>query len=275
MELSPLELYETAYKLHYIDKKISSAVLAYEKVIKEFPGSNECGYAVIQLQKIRSTNLSEEIKPDEKGQNPLPLFAFVFALIAILACGATVWYFKKLLAEEKYRTTLATTAIGKMLRGDDEDALRVLAELKVIDKGNIAPFELSADIYRKRDELKKATSEYELFFRLNPERVPTEAEKTIMKDDSSGKKRKKKTVSSVIDEKDENSIFNEFLSEDIKDNDKVKVVPASGQNKKPQMNGEPKKTNAEGQNIPVKTGSQTKVPVKGLFVVDPDSLSYF
>jgi predicted Zn-dependent protease len=275
MELSPLELYETAYKLHYIDKKISNAVLAYEKLINEFPESNECGYAVIQLQKIRSTNLSEEIKQAEKGQSPLPLIAFVFALIAILACGATVWYFKKLLAEEKYRTTLTTTAIGKMLRGDDDDALRVLTELKVVDKDNIVPFELAADIYRKRDELKKAVGEYELFFSLNPKRMPTDAEKANMKAESLIKKRKQETVLSLMDEKEENSIFNEFLSEDIKDNDKVKVAPVSGQNKKPQVAGDPKKTNAEGQNVPVKTGNQTNVPVKGLFVVDPDSLSYF
>jgi tetratricopeptide (TPR) repeat protein len=275
MELSPLELYETAYKLHYIDKKISHAVLAYEKLIKEFPESNECGYAVIQLQKIRSTNLSEEIKLTEKGQNPLPLIAFGVALFAVLACGATVWYFKKLLAEEKYRTTLTTTAIGKILRGDDDDALRVLAELKTIDKGNITPFELSADIYRKRDQLKNAAGEYELFFRLNPQRVPTDAEKAIMRDDSSGKKRTKKTVSSLLDEKEENAIFNEFLSEDIKNNDKVEVVSTSGQNKKPPKADGPKKTNTEGQIMPVKTGNQPQAPVKGLFVVDPDSLSYF
>jgi tetratricopeptide (TPR) repeat protein len=276
MDLSPLELYETAYNLHYIDKKISNAVLAYEKLIKEFPESNECGYAVIQLQKIRSANLSSEIKNAEKSQNPLLVIAFVFALLAILACGATVWYFKKLLEEEKYRTMLTTTAIGKMLRGDDDDALRVLEELKVVDKGNITPFELAADIYRKRDDLKKAAGEYELFFKQNPLRVPTDAEKTIMKEDLAGKKSKQKNVSLQIDEKNENSIFNEFLSEDLKDNDRVKenTAAVSVQNKKPQMSDSLEKT-TEGQNTPVKTGIQSKAPVKKLFVVDPDSLSYF
>jgi tetratricopeptide (TPR) repeat protein len=277
MELSPLELYETAYKLHYIDRKISNAVLAYEKLIKEFPESNECGYAVIQLQKIRSANLSEEINRADKSPNPLPVIAFVIALLGILACGATVWYFKKLLEEEKYRTTLTTTAIGKLLRGDDDDALRVLAELKDVDKGNITPFELSADIYRKRDDLKKAAGEYELFFKLNPERIPTDAEKAIMNNDRSGKKSKQKTSVLSIDGKEGNSVFNDFLSEDLKDNDKVKedAVPVSVQNKKLQLFDSLGKQNTEVQNMPVKKAVQPKAPVKGLFVVDPDSLSYF
>ncbi len=269
MELSPLELYETAYKLHYIDKKISSAVRAYEKLITEFPESNECGYAVIQLQKLRSTDLSEEIKRAEKGQNALPVIAFAFALLAILACGATIWYLKKLLKDERHRTTLTTVAIGKMLRGDDDDALRILAELKQIDKGNIAPFEFSADIYRKNDDQKKAAGEYELFFKLNPQRIPTDAEKAAMKGDSSGKKRSQKKLSLPIDEK---STGNEFVSEDIKDNNKISV---SVQKEKQQPFDGMKKTNMERQNNPVKTGDQPKPPVKGLFVVDPDSLSYF
>jgi cell division protein FtsN len=246
MDLSPLELYETAYNLHYIDKKISSAVLAYEKLIKEFPESIECGYAVIQLRKIRSASLSDEIRRSETSQNPFALIAFVFALLAILACGATVWYFKKLLDKEKVRTTLTTDAIGKVLRGDDDDALRVLAELKNVDKGNVAAFELTADIYRKRDDLEE-------------------------------KKSKQQNFSSQIDEKNENAIFNEFLSEDLKDNDSVKenTVPVSVQKKKLQMTDSLEKTTAGGQNMPVKTGNQPKAPIKGLFVVDPDSLSYF
>jgi tetratricopeptide (TPR) repeat protein len=277
MDLSPLELYETAYNLHYIDKKISNAVLAYEKLIKEFPESIECGYAVIQLQKIRSASLSDEIKRSEKGQNPLPVIAFVFALLAIVACGATVWYFKKLLDEERLRTTLTTTAIGKMLRGDDDDALQILARLKDVDKGNIAPFELTADIYRKRDDLEKSAAEYEQFFKLNPQRVPTDAEAAIMKADSEGKKSQRQNVTSQTDEKNENAIFNDFLSEDLKDNERVKenTVPASVQNKKSQIADSLQKPTAGGQNIPVKTGTQPKAPAKGLFVVDPDSLSYF
>lgn len=277
MDLSPLELYETAYNLHYIDKKISKAVIAYEKLISEFPESIECGYAVIQLQKIRSTNLSDEIKRAGKSQNPLQVIAFVFALIAILACGATVWYFKMLLEEERSRSMMTTAAIGKILRGNDDDALRVLTDLKSIDSGNITPYELSADIYRKRDDFKRAAAEYELFFKLNPLRVPTDAEKTIMSNDRTGKKDKQKNVVLQADEKNENAIFNEFLTEDIKDNDKVKVntAPATVQNKKLKMSDSLGKISTEGKNIPVKSGTQPNTPVKGLFVVDPDSLSYF
>lgn len=269
MELSPLELYETAYKLHYIDKKISSAVHAYEKLIKEFPESNECGYAVIQLQKLRSTDLSEEINRTGKGQNTLQVIAFMVSLLAILACGATVWYFKKLLGEERHRTTLTTTAIGKMLRGDDDDALRIFSELKEVDKGNITPYEFSADIYRKIDDLKKAAGEYEQFFRLNPQRVPTDAEKAIMKGDSSGKKRNQKKISLPVDEK---STTNEVSSESMNG---TNMIPEPVQKEKPQALGGIKKTNTERQNSPVRTGEQPKPPVKGLFLVDPDSLSYF
>lgn len=269
MELSPLELYETAYKLHYIDKNISGAAHAYEKLIKEFPESNECGYAVIQLQRLQSADLSEEINRAGKSQNTLPVIAFTFSLLAILACGATVWYFKKLLGEERHRTTLTTVAVGKMLRGDDDDALRILSALKEIDNGNIAPYEFSADIYRKNDDLKKAAGEYEQFFRLNPQRVPTDAEKAIMKGDSSGKKRNQKKISLPVDEK---STTSEVSSESMKGSDKI---PEPVQKEKPQAFDGMKKTNTERQISPVRTGEQPKLPVKGLFIVDPDSLSYF
>jgi len=47
MEKTPLELYETAYRLHYTENRVAEAKKYYEALVKEFPDSDECGYAVI------------------------------------------------------------------------------------------------------------------------------------------------------------------------------------------------------------------------------------
>ena len=54
LENSSLEIYETAYRLHYIDKRIDEALKYYEVLIREFPDSNECGYAAVHIQKIKA-----------------------------------------------------------------------------------------------------------------------------------------------------------------------------------------------------------------------------
>ena len=58
-ENSPLELYESAYKAHYIEGNIPEACRMYKTIIDEFPNSNECGYSVIQLQKIQANAVSD------------------------------------------------------------------------------------------------------------------------------------------------------------------------------------------------------------------------
>jgi tetratricopeptide (TPR) repeat protein len=182
MEKTPLELYETAYRLHYDENRVKDAVNYYEKLIREFPESNECGYAAIQLQKIKSSELVKDLRVSNKV-SPAVIFSLVFSLLSISAAGAGGYFlYSKMIIEQK-RATLAVSALGKMYRGEDDEALKVLTELKILAKNDITPFELSADIYRKRMQFNQARSEYELFYRLNPGRQPTTAELNIIEKD--------------------------------------------------------------------------------------------
>ncbi len=76
MANTPFELYEEAYRLHYRDKKIPDAVTMYEAIMREFPDSSECGYAFIQLQKIKANAVTAGLR--RSGRN----------LLAIVACFA-------------------------------------------------------------------------------------------------------------------------------------------------------------------------------------------
>ena len=176
MEQSPLELYETAYKYHYIDNRISDALLYYQKLIETFPDSNECGYASIQIQKIKAENLARELKKAGKILHPISMIAFILGLLSLLLSGTYGYLLSKKINLESQRSSLAQNAIGKMYRGEDDEALKVLTELKIVSSKQITPFELTADIFKKRKNYKAAREEYALFFKLNPEIQPSVSE---------------------------------------------------------------------------------------------------
>jgi|GEM_PF-847395 len=286
MANTPLELYETAYKLQYIDKKIAKAVAAYKQLVREFPDSNECGYAVIQLQKIKSSELSGGItKEQPSAAHFIAVIAFVFACLSLLACGALTYYTKVLLKKERARTTLTIGAFGKVVRGEDDEALRILTELKIVDKGDITPFEFAADIHRRNQQYQKALAEYELFFKLNPGREPSQSERSVMENDNArivkGKGISQSEKSVPPREKD--SLFDEFMADEskpiVKESAVVKreieIKSADSKDKGVQTAREPVKPS--GTSLKKTTGkdSRPSTPVKGLFIVDPDSLSYF
>jgi tetratricopeptide (TPR) repeat protein len=169
MENSPLELYETAYRLHYAEKRVSEALRYYEALIREFPESNECGYAVIQIQKIKSNDVAASIGGDEKREvHPLALMSFMFCLLIVVFLGVGAYLLQTKLAASERRAALAVRAVGKILDNDGDEALLLLGEMKLASPGDITPYELSAHIYRKRGQIEKARAEYEVFYSLNP-----------------------------------------------------------------------------------------------------------
>jgi hypothetical protein len=127
---TPLELYEEAYRLHYHEKKIQEAVKIYETIIRDFPDSNECGYAFIQLQKVKANDISKMLKKGPASLYPMIIIAFVTSLIA-LAIGiiGTVYLFQQLRQEHR-RSTIAMMALGKMYSGSSEFADKLIDELK-------------------------------------------------------------------------------------------------------------------------------------------------
>ncbi len=253
MEKTPLELYETAYRLHYTENRVAEAKKYYEALVKEFPDSDECGYAVIQLQKIKSSDIAGELKKSLKS-GPMPVIALVISLFALALTVAMGFYIYKQYKIESVRTRLTVNALGKMFNGEEEEALKTLTELKILAKNDLAPFELSADIYRKLKKYDQARAEYEIFYKLNPDQRPSEGVLQRMKQDETNALRERRRPERI-----EN-----VIQSDVPVADTVK----------------PKKTEApvsrpKAAAVKKQPAAQQQKQIKGLFLVDPDSISYF
>ena len=157
MANTPLELYEQAYRLHYHEKRISEAIKTYETIIRDFPDSNECGYAVIQLQKVKANEIARALKKGPANMYPLLIVAFMSSFIALLVALVGVLLLFQQLRLEHHRTTLAMAALGKMYCGKEDNALKILEELKGLYRNDPLPIELSSDIYRKHNQKTKTT----------------------------------------------------------------------------------------------------------------------
>jgi hypothetical protein len=148
---TPLELYEQAYQLHYHDKKTPEAVKLYETIIRDFPDSNECGYAFIQLQKVKANDISKMLRKGPASLYPMIIIAFLTSLIALtVAVIGTIFLFQQL-RQEHHRSTLAMIALGKMCGGNDDFALKIIDEMKASSPVDVLTSEFTSDIIvRKR-----------------------------------------------------------------------------------------------------------------------------
>lgn len=86
---SALQLYHSAYRCHYELNDIPEACRMYREIIRHFPDSNECGYAVVQLEKIGATEVLKnlDVAPPNKL---LPFVALAISLIALCIAGAAL-----------------------------------------------------------------------------------------------------------------------------------------------------------------------------------------
>jgi hypothetical protein len=151
MANTPLELYENAYRLHYHDKKIPEAIKVYEAIIRDFPDSNECGYSVIQLQKVKANDITKALKKGATTLYPLVIVAFMSSFIALLvAIVGTLFLFQQLRLEH-HRSTLAIAAMGKMYGGKEDEALKLITEMKAFAGQDILVSELSSDIDNRQN----------------------------------------------------------------------------------------------------------------------------
>jgi len=254
MEQTPLELYETAYRLHYTEHRIADAVLYYQRLIKEFPDANECGYAAIQLQKIKASDVASDIASVMAGgkrKSSLEPVLLAVCILTLAVCGYVFYTVNRHVNTEEKRVGLALNALSKFSRGNHEDALKLLSEMKMMKIDDIMPYELSADIYRMDNKFDLARKEYTTFFQLNPSLQPSENEQWFM-DLTDGKRSKSKSTakSAPVEEAAEAA---------------APPPPPSPSKKAP---ARVKKKGAAVPPPPGKKGGK-------LFLVDPDSLSYF
>ncbi|MBN2188024.1 MAG: hypothetical protein JW699_01115 [Chitinispirillaceae bacterium] len=147
---TPLELYEQAYRLQYHDKKTPEAVKIYETIIRDFPDSNECGYAFIQLQKVKANDISKMLRKGPASVYPMIIVAFLTSLLALtVAVIGAVFLFQQL-RQEHHRSTLAMIALGKICGGNDAFALKIIDEMKASSPGDVLTSELTSDITARK-----------------------------------------------------------------------------------------------------------------------------
>jgi predicted Zn-dependent protease len=172
-------------------------------------------------------------------------------VILAIVLGFFYQYFNSRITLERTRATLALRALGDISRGENDEALKKLSELKKIHKDDITPYELSSDIYRKEKKFDRARAEYDTFFKQNHGRVPTESEKKFM----------------LFDEKTL-----------VK---KPKVAPQPLMKDKQASDAKPrlkrKKRSLNRRKRPVKRTPSTAPAKKkkNIYLVNPDSISYF
>jgi tetratricopeptide (TPR) repeat protein len=164
-ENSSLELYETAYKLQYADGNIPEACRIYKALIDEFPNSNECGYAVIQLQKILANDVSDRIKTGKK--NIVPLLITAICLIASISFAVIALMSAQKAKAEIQALSLVSQALSIMYGGNDNEALELLNRAKVLSGGELMdPYLLSATIYMNMQNFSRARNEFETYQKL-------------------------------------------------------------------------------------------------------------
>ncbi len=158
MANTPLELYEEAYRLHYHEKKIPEAVRLYEAIIREFPDSNECGYAVIQLQKVKANDIAKALKKGATTLYPLIVVAFMSSFISLfLAIIGIIFLFQQWPLEHQ-RSTLAVTALGKIYCGKEDEALKIIEEMKNLPGQEFLASQLLSDITSKKNSSGRAAA---------------------------------------------------------------------------------------------------------------------
>ncbi|MBD3344373.1 MAG: hypothetical protein GF401_04845 [Chitinivibrionales bacterium] len=92
MAESPLELYSKAYSLHYEQNRVGEACIIYKDIVNNFPDSNECAYAAIQLEKIGASEVAKKLKVKTGGAGALVYILLILNLLALGAASALGYY---------------------------------------------------------------------------------------------------------------------------------------------------------------------------------------
>ncbi|MBD3347081.1 MAG: tetratricopeptide repeat protein [Chitinivibrionales bacterium] len=187
---TPLELYEKAYKLHYQEYKIAEACAIYRQLIEKFPDSRECGYAVIQLNKIESNKVAKRLLQSSTVSPRISYAALIIGIVSLVITLSVLILFsvefnnrEKEIAESLtvIRSSVDTTrqeinnalrisrALGALVGGNDDHALEILRTVQSSGSPAIASYSIAADIYLQKKQYKKAIAEYENLRNIFPE----------------------------------------------------------------------------------------------------------
>lgn len=171
METTPLQLYIKAYNLHYEDNNFNEARKIYQQLVKDYHGSDVADYATIQLSELSKLQkeTGEQVPSSQQRKFNKILITFI-VINFILITGIIVFFSMKL---RKYNTDMSTMSkisqvYAKLYAGKENDAFKILNEVKIINKSDITPYAIAADIYLKNNDFVKAKNEYEVYQNLSP-----------------------------------------------------------------------------------------------------------
>ncbi|MBD3319643.1 MAG: tetratricopeptide repeat protein [Chitinivibrionales bacterium] len=179
---TPLELYEKAYKLHYQEYKIAEACAMYRELIDKFPDSQECGYAVVQLNKIESNKVAKRLLQSSTVSPRISYAALTVSIVALVITISVIIIFSWEMntAAERMEHSLAavrnsidstrqeidhtvriTRSLGALFAGKDDHALEILRNVQSSGSRAISSYTIAADIYLQKGEYDKAIQEYQ------------------------------------------------------------------------------------------------------------------
>jgi len=170
MEKTPLQLYKKAYDLHYTKKQFKEAGHIYKELLANFPDSEVSNYASIQLSKIISNNIDKNIPKKKVAIGSILILFLLLLNTAVL--GITLFWLSTHIQLSKTQSAITmktAQAISNIYAGNEHVALTILKELKYLTKDDITPYEISANIFLKQNQFKKARNEYESFQILYPD----------------------------------------------------------------------------------------------------------
>lgn len=188
MDLIPLQQYKKAYDLQYKKHDPESAAETYREIIQTFPDSDVAMYSSIQLSKIQSQGGSGETFEDVPGKkNRSGVFVVVLLILNLLLTAGVIvglMLHSQIVAKRQEGLAKISRAVAKFSMGKEDDALGILTEVKIVTRGDIMPYAITADIHCKNNNFLKARSEYEAFQRLYPENIQAaEAVKKVNKEE--------------------------------------------------------------------------------------------
>jgi len=164
---TPLELYESAYDLHYTKNDPGKACVIYKEIIRNFPKSIESGYSVIQLEKIIAEDVLENLETKPQSGKISILF-FILSMIIAASVAVFLYLETRQLKAEITSIENCTQAFSKAVSvGDTKSALRILTRERNLHPSSLTVSSLIADIYAMEGKYQQALGELITFRRNN------------------------------------------------------------------------------------------------------------
>ncbi len=194
---SAIELYQEAYNLHFRQGRPELARELYREIIERFPESDERKYAQFLLARISTT---VETPQPQSASSSLPAIAALSLLVSFIALAGIVglFYFIKKQQNSVDYFERVMVGIHAIAQRNDDDALAVLREAKILAPRRTAAYVLASQIYIRKERFDLAESEYKLLLSMDPENTFAQEQLTAVRQrQEEARSQRKQAIQSV------------------------------------------------------------------------------